>query len=449
MTRILVEKKEPFRLDERDMLLEIRENLNIPGITGVRIFKGYDFDGITDIEKAAQAVFSEAGQDILYNGEPDPAGAACVFALSAAIDQYDQREDFAAQLLQIMEPHSKIKVMAFEIFAIYGDISKNDIEKIKKYYINPLELREIPLSTIKPRVYSKPDDVETIRGFSSADFDTLQSLAKKYEIAMALDNLKLSSEYFAKENRDPTITEMKVLDTYWSDHCRHSTFMTVIDNVMVEENKYTAGLTRAVKQFEQAKEYVYGDESRPLCLMDIATMEMKRLKKSGDLDDLEKSDEVNACSIEVSVPVDGKQTDMIVMFKNETHNHPTEMEPFGGASTCLGGAIRDPLSGRAHVFGAIRVTGSADPREPVEETLTGKLPQRKITKTAADGYSSYGNGIGLALGHLMEVYDSGFKAKRMECGAVVAAAEKADILRGKPLAGDIVVLVGGETGRDG
>ena len=449
MKRILVEKKELFRLDENDILLEIRDVLNIPGITGVRIFNGYDVEGVDDIEKAKRVVFSEAGQDIVYDGEPVIEGAECVFSITAAVGQYDQREDFAVQLLKIMEPQSEPKVRAFKIIALYGDISEADSKKIKNYYINPLEMREIPLAETKPQIYTEPDDVEVITGFSTADDAALQTLAYKHGIAMALDNLAMCREYFAKEQKDPTVTEMKVLDTYWSDHCRHSTFLTKIESVKVEESKYTAGLKRAQDQYEQARKYVYGDTERPLCLMDIATMQMKKLKKSGDLDDMEKSDEVNACSIEVTVPVDGKPTDMIVMFKNETHNHPTEMEPFGGASTCLGGAIRDPLSGRAHSFGAIRLTGSGDPRECIEDTLPGKLPQRKITRTAAEGYSSYGNGIGLALGQLIEVYDPGFKAKRMECGAIVAAARKTDIVRGTPHPGDVVVLVGGSTGRDG
>jgi len=449
MTRFLVEKKEQFRLDERDMLLEIRDVLNISAVTGVRIFNGYDVEGVEDLERAAQAVFSENGQDIVYNEMPDTDGAAFVFTITAAVDQYDQREDFANQLLRIMEPRSEPKVSVYKVIALYGDISESDFEKIKTYFINPLEMREIPLDSVKPRVYTEPESVETIDGFSTADDERLKFLADKYGIAMALDNLSLCRDYFAKENRDPTITEMKVLDTYWSDHCRHSTFFTVIDNVKTSGDEHIEGLERAKNLYEQAKQYVYGDDSRPLCLMDIATMEMKKLKKSGALDDMEKSDEVNACSIEVTVPVDGKPVDMIVMFKNETHNHPTEMEPFGGASTCLGGAIRDPLSGRSHVFGAIRMTGSGDPRIAIEDTLPGKLPQRRITQVAAEGYSSYGNGIGLALGQLIESYDPGFVAKRMECGAVVAAAKKEDIVRGKPLPGDIVVLVGGNTGRDG
>jgi len=451
MTRILVEKKEEFRLDERDMLLEIRDVLNISSVTGVRIFNGYDVEGVEDLEKATQAVFSENGQDIVYNEMPDTGGAAFVFTITAAVDQYDQREDFANQLLRIMEPNSESKVNVFKVIALYGDVSESDFNKIKSYFINPLEMREIPLDAVKPRVYTEPENVEVIAGFSTADDEQLKSLANKYGIAMALDNLSLCRDYFAKENRDPTITEMKVLDTYWSDHCRHSTFFTVIDNVKTTGDEYIEGLERAKSLYDHAKQYVYGDDAdaRPLCLMDIATMEMKKLKKSGALDDMEKSDEVNACSIEVTVPVDGKPVDMIVMFKNETHNHPTEMEPFGGASTCLGGAIRDPLSGRSHVFGAIRMTGSGDPRTPIEDTLAGKLPQRRITQVAAEGYSSYGNGIGLALGQLIESYDSGFLAKRMECGAVVAAAKKEDIVRGKPLPGDVVVLVGGNTGRDG
>jgi len=449
MTRILVEKKEPFRLDERDMQQEINDVLNIPGVTGVRIFNGYDIDGVTDTEKAKNVVFSEAGQDDVYENKPDTDEAAYIFAITAAIDQYDQREDYANKLLRIMEPHSKPDVRVFKIIALYGDISQADYEKIKGYYINPLETREIPIEGIKQRVFIEPKMVGKLNGFIDSDDEALEAIGKKYAIAMAPDNLRLCKEYFKKENRDPTVTEMKVLDTYWSDHCRHSTFMTVIEKVSIEENKFAKGLKLATELYEQAKSYVYGENPRPLCLMDIATMEMKKLKKSGELDDLEKSDEVNACSIEVTVPVDGKPEDMIVMFKNETHNHPTEMEPFGGASTCLGGAIRDPLSGRSYVYGAIRLTGSGDPREPVEDTTPGKLPQRKITQTAAKGYSSYGNGIGLPLGHLIEAYDPGFKAKRMECGAVIAAAKKADIVRGKPLPGDVVVLVGGKTGRDG
>jgi len=473
MTRILVEKKEPFQTIEKEMLLEIRDVLNIPGITRVRIFNGYDVTGVENIDKAIGAVFSEAAQDDAYITEPDLSEASHFFAVAAAIDQYDQREDYANQLLKILETGVgtdagtdsdagvKPSVNVFKVFVLYGEITEAELVRIKAYFINPLEMRELPQAKqdgllgsvlcfeVKPRVYSQPDSVEKIEGFSNADDALLKVLADKYSIAMAIDNLKLCSEYFAKENRDPTVTEMKVLDTYWSDHCRHSTFMTELDKIEVEDNKYAEGLKRAQDLLYQSKSYVYGDEFRPLCLMDIATMEMKKLKKCGILDDLEKSDEVNACSIEVSVPVDGKQANMIVMFKNETHNHPTEMEPFGGASTCLGGAIRDPLSGRAYVYGAIRVTGSADPREPVKDTLTGKLPQRKITQTAAEGYSSYGNGIGLPLGHLAEYYDHGFKAKRMECGAVVAAAEKADIVRGRAESGDVVVLIGGRTGRDG
>ena len=449
MTRILVEKKEPFQLDERDMLLEIREVLNIPGITGVRIFNGYEAEGITDIKKAQTAVFSEAGQDFLYEGEPDTGGAAYTFSIASALGQYDQREDYAAQLLRIIEPHSSPEVRVFQKVALYGNISEPDFSKIKAYYINPNEKRELLKTVTKPASYPEPEKVKVITGFTKPEEGLSEEFAKKYGIAMAADNLKLCREYFAKEKRDPTVTEMKVLDTYWSDHCRHSTFMTILEDINISENKYTKGLERARSLYKRAKEYVYGDNERPDCLMDIATIEMKKLQKSGILDDMEQTDEVNACSVEITVPVDGKSVDMIIMFKNETHNHPTEMEPFGGASTCLGGAIRDPLSGRAHVYGAIRVSGSGDPGEPVESTIPGKLPQRQITQIAAEGYSSYGNGIGLPLGQLIEVYNPGFKAKRLECGAVVAAARKADIVRGKPVPGDVVVLVGGKTGRDG
>jgi phosphoribosylformylglycinamidine synthase len=449
MVRYLVEKREPFRLDERDMQQEIIKVLGVPGITDVRIFNVYDIEGVKDVGKAKHAVFSEAGADIIYEEKADTADAAYVLFTAAAIDQYDQREDYANLLLRVLEPESKPVVRAFKQIAFYGEISEAEYDKIKAYYINPLETRELSGEATKQRVYPDAENVKSIEGFTKSGDDGLLDIAALYGIAMNLDNLRLCREYFNKENRDPTVTEMKVLDTYWSDHCRHSTFLTVIENVSIGKNELTAGLERAQSLYEAAKKYVYGDISRPLCLMDIATMEMKKLKKSGVLDDLEKSDEVNACSIEVKVPVDGKPTDMIVMFKNETHNHPTEMEPFGGASTCLGGAIRDTLSGRAYSFGAIRLTGSGDPREKVTDTIPGKLPQRKITRTAAEGYSSYGNGIGLALGHLMEVYDPGFKAKRLECGAIVAVAEKEDIIREKAEPGDVVVLIGGATGRDG
>ncbi|MCL2078298.1 MAG: phosphoribosylformylglycinamidine synthase [Oscillospiraceae bacterium] len=456
MERVLIEKREPFRFDERDMLREIQTVLGISSISNVRIFNGYDIESVDNIEQAIGEVFSEAGQDIVHYdpknktaSTADIKGAAFVFAVTAAVGQYDQREDFAMQLLRISNPGSKPKVRSFKQIALYGDISQSDFDKIKSYYINPLEMREISLAATEPIKYTEPCDIEVINGFVGAGDKELAVLASKYGIAMEPDNLKICRDYFIKEKREPTVTEMKVLSTYWSDHCRHSTFLSILEDVRVEENQYSDGLKRARARYDQAKEYVYGDAPRPLCLMDIATMQMKKQKKNGALADMELSDEVNACSIEAAAMVDGKPVDYIIMFKNETHNHPTEMEPFGGASTCLGGGIRDPLSGRAFVYGAIRLTGSADPREAIGDTLAGKLPQRKITQTAANGYSSYGNQIGLASGHLIEVYDPGFKAKRMECGALVAAVPKDDITRGKPRPGDVIVLVGGATGRDG
>jgi len=449
MVRFLTRKIEPFRFDEKDMKSEIRDILGIPGLTEVRIFNGYDTEGISDLNRAKNVVFSEAGQDIIYEESADTDGAAFVYAVATAVGQYDQREDYANQLLYFLEQDSKPVVRVFKQFALYGDISEEEYKKIKNYYINPLEMREIPLTATTARAYKEADDVAVITGFTAAKKEQLKEIANEYGIAMETDNLQLCCDYFAKENRDPTVTEMKVLDTYWSDHCRHSTFLTVLEDVKVNENKYTAGLKRSEKLYEQAKKYVYGKKERPLCLMDIATMEMKKLKKSGDLSDMEETDEVNACSIEVTAKISGKPVKMIVMFKNETHNHPTEMEPFGGASTCLGGGIRDPLSGRAFVHGAIRVTGSGDPREAIDATIPGKLPQRRITQIAANGYSSYGNQIGLASGHLIEYYDPGFKAKRLECGALVAAAPKAYIKRKKAEPGDVIVLIGGKTGRDG
>jgi phosphoribosylformylglycinamidine synthase len=431
------------------MLHEIKDVIGISKITNVRIFNGYDIENVKNINKAKTAVFSEPGQDDVYDEPPNLNEAAFVFAITSAVGQYNQCEDSATLLLRLLEPKSEPVVRTFKQIALYGDLTEADLEIIKTYYVNPLEMREIPLSLTKAYEYSKPDKISTVDGFIKANDTELLELAKKFGIAMNIDDLNFCKDYFHKENRDPTVTEMKVLDTYWSDHCRHSTFMTTLENIQVEESKYNIGLKQAQELYEQAHQYVYGNVNRPLCLMDIATMQMKKQIKNGELADMELTDEVNACSINATAKIDGKPVDILVMFKNETHNHPTEIEPFGGAATCLGGGIRDPLSGRAFVYGAMRVTGSADPREAIKDTQQGKLSQRKITRTATDGYSSYGNQIGIASGYLNEYYDQGFKAKRLECGAIIGAVQKENITREKPKHGDVIVLVGGKTGRDG
>ena len=449
--KILVEKKPHLNFEAKQMLREIQNYLKIDTVTNVRILNGYLVSGVSEeiFQKSRYLIFAEYGQDIICSDIPaDVQGL--MYTTEYLPGQYDQRADFAEQLLQLLSLEDRPQVRTFRTFILNGSISHENIEKIKTYFINKVETREI--SKLPEAIIAstdKPPDVVTIENFAVFNDEQLLSCQKQNGISMSLVNLRFCRDYFAKENKNPTVTELKILDTYWSDHCRHSTFLTEIEDVQIENNKFTEGLKKSIHMYEQAKSFVYGNNPRPLCLMDIATMEMKKMLKNGSLDDMEISDEVNACSVEAVAEIDGKPENYIIMFKNETHNHPTEIEPFGGASTCLGGGIRDPLSGRAHVYGAIRVSGCADPRESYKNTLPGKLPQRKLTKTAADGYSSYGNQIGAASGHLLEIYDKGFKAKRLECGALVAAAPKENIKRARPATGDVIVLLGGGTGRDG
>ena len=330
-----------------------------------------------------------------------------------------------------------------QIFILKGDLSQEDIESIKDYYINPVDSREAALK--KPESlemqYKIPEKVKTISGFIKADENKLRSLMSELGLAMSMADLKHCQKYFRdKELRNPTITEIRVLDTYWSDHCRHTTFLTKIENVEIEESKFTKGIKKAYQDYLNGRQKIYQDQKKDICLMDIALMGMKELRAEGKLEDLEISNEVNAASIEVTVDVDGRDEDWLIMFKNETHNHPTEIEPFGGAATCLGGAIRDPLSGRSYVYQAMRVTGAGDPRTPIEETLEGKLPQKKIVQEASDGYSSYGNQIGLATGMVNEIYNERYLAKHMEIGAAIAAAPKENVVRGEALPADIVIL---------
>ncbi len=449
--RIFVEKKEGLQNEAKGLLAEARNLLGITALEDIRLFNRYDAENITQelFDYAVKTVFSEPQLDIA-SGEIDLPGA-CVFAVEPLPGQFDQRADSAAQCIQILSQGERPTVRSAKVYALYGALSEADIAAFKHHVINAVESREASLE--KPETlaaqYAAPETVATVEGFVSMDEAALAELLSTLGLAMDLDDLTFLQNYFRDtEHRDPTITEIRVVDTYWSDHCRHTTFSTHLDNIQIHD----PGVQAAYEQYLAARVEVYGEEkaaARPQTLMDIATIGAKTLKKRGLLPELDESEEINACSIHVTATVNGEDTDYLLMFKNETHNHPTEIEPFGGAATCIGGCIRDPLSGRAYVHQAMRVTGAGDPRKPLSETIPGKLPQRKLCQTAAAGYSSYGNQIGLATGHVAELYHDGFVAKRLECGAVVGAAPACNVRRERPAPGDVVVLLGGRTGRDG
>ncbi|PKM83904.1 MAG: phosphoribosylformylglycinamidine synthase, partial [Firmicutes bacterium HGW-Firmicutes-13] len=454
--RIYVEKRRGFDIEARDLFQDLKENLRIHGLKEARIVNRYDISGISEGEYAMawNLIFSEPPLDYVFDEELPVSPEDKVFAVEYLPGQFDQRADSAAQCVQILTQKEQPLVQTARVIVLKGDISDEDLAKIKNYCINPVESREASL--VKPETLEMetvvPEDVAFLAGFTSMSPKELHSLLEDLGLAMSLEDLVFCQQYFRdSEKRNPTITEIRVLDTYWSDHCRHTTFMSDIEEVKIEEGRFTAPVKTAFREYLASREYLYGEEQkgRKICLMDIALIGMKELKKRGKLTDLDESDEINACSIIVTAEVDGRREEWLVMFKNETHNHPTEIEPFGGAATCLGGAIRDPLSGRVYVYQALRVTGSGDPRARVEDTLPGKLPQRKITTGAAAGFSSYGNQIGLATGQVAEVYNQGFIAKRMEIGAVIGAAPRKNVVRKKPAEGDVVLLVGGKTGRDG
>lgn len=449
--RIYVEKKKNLRLEAAGLLNELRTLLDIDGLTDLRVINRYDVEGLDacTFDRAVQTVFSEPQVD--DTAAQLPQEGDYVFAVEYLPGQFDQRADSASQCIQLMTQGERPLVRTAKVYLLYGHLTESEIDKIKKYVINPVESREASLACEETlqRVYDVPEMVETIDGFTAMDTPALTSLLEQLGLAMDIDDLEFLQVYFRdKEKRNPTITEIRVVDTYWSDHCRHTTFSTHLDNVEIHDEEVQA----AYERYLSAREEVYGKEKaavRPKTLMDIATIGAKTLKKRGMLPELDESEEINACSIHVTANVDGKDQDWLLMFKNETHNHPTEIEPFGGAATCIGGCIRDPLSGRAYVHQAMRVTGGGDPRVPLNQTLSGKLPQRKLAQTAAGGYSSYGNQIGLATGHVAELYHDGYIAKRLECGAVVAAAPAYNVRRECPAPGDIVILLGGRTGRDG
>ncbi len=449
--RIFVEKREGLDNEARSLLGEINSLLGIAGVEKVRLFNRYDAENISRelFDYAVKTVFSEPQLDIATE-ELDAANAT-VFAVEPLPGQFDQRADSAAQCIQILSQGERPLIRSAKVYVLYGTVSEQELAAIKHHVINAVESREAAMEKPETLVaqYAAPETVATVDGFVSMDDAALADLLDNLGLAMDADDLKFLQAYFRDtEHRDPTITEIRVVDTYWSDHCRHTTFSTHLDKVVIHDPAVQAAYDR----YLAARVEVYGEEkaaARPQTLMDIATIGTKTLKKRGMLPELDESEEINACSIHVTATVNGEDQDWLLMFKNETHNHPTEIEPFGGAATCIGGCIRDPLSGRAYVHQAMRVTGAGDPRTPLAETIPGKLPQRKLCQTAAAGYSSYGNQIGLATGHVAELYHEGFVAKRLECGAVVAAAPAYNVRRERPAPGDVVVLLGGRTGRDG
>ena len=446
--RIYVEKKPRFAVDGGAVLADLNVALGIKTVENVRIINRYDCEKLPkeNFEAAVPTVFSEPPVDEVYYELPKPAADERMFAVEFLPGQFDQRADSAAQCIQMLCPGERPVVKYAKIYVLKGKISDDEFARIKHYLINAVESRECGFDkydTLEVK-YTIPTSVETLTGFINKTDAELADFVVHYGLAMDNDDIKFCQDYFKSEHRDPTITEIRMIDTYWSDHCRHTTFGTIIDNADIKPS-YIADTYAEYK----ADRHELGRDNKPLCLMDIATLAAKKLKKDGILKDLDESEEINACSVRIKVDVDGKDEDWLLMFKNETHNHPTEIEPFGGAATCLGGAIRDPLSGRSYVYQAMRVTGASDPLLPVEKTIKGKLPPRKITTTAAAGYSSYGNQIGLATGHVAEIYHPGYMAKRMEIGAVIGAAPAENVRRERPAPGDIIILLGGRTGRDG
>ncbi|MEL4862102.1 phosphoribosylformylglycinamidine synthase [Pseudoflavonifractor phocaeensis] len=444
--RVYAEKKAPYAVEAKALLEELRNLLGIGGLDGLRILNRYDVEGVDEalFRRCVPVVFSEPAVDEVYDHLPQ--GDCAVFAVEYLPGQFDQRAASASECVQLISAGERPAVRSAKVYLLSGALSAEDVERVKRYVINPVEAREAALDrpdTLAAR-YDAPETVAVLESFNALDAAGLAKLGEEMGLAMDGADMAFCQGYFQKEGRDPTVTEVRVLDTYWSDHCRHTTFGTILDEVTVEEP--------AVKEAWDLYLRLRAETSRdkkPICLMDLATIGAKYLKQKGILKNLDESDEINACSVRIQVDNGGKMEDWLLLFKNETHNHPTEIEPFGGAATCIGGAIRDPLANRGYVFSAMRVTGAGDPLVPVEATLAGKLPQRKLVTTAAQGYSSYGNQIGLATGQVTELYHPGYVAKRMEIGAVMGAVPEANVRREEPTPGDVVILLGGRTGRDG
>ena len=442
--RIFVEKRPGLDNEARGLASDINELLQIESVKKVRLFNRYDVDNITKelFDYSVNTVFSEPQLDVVTEELPE---ADAVFAVEYLPGQFDQRASSAAECIQIISRGERPAVRTAKVYALYGNISGEELSAIKKYVINAVESREADMAvpaTLETE-YEVPDSVETVEGFRQFTDSELKAFIADRGLAMDLADIRFCREYFQKEDRDPTITEIKMIDTYWSDHCRHTTFNTVIDSVKFEDQD----LEEAYNRYVDLRKSL--GRTKPMTLMDIGTIAVKHLKREGKLSKLDESEEINACTVKIKVDVDGEDQDWLLLFKNETHNHPTEIEPFGGAATCVGGAIRDPLSGRSYVYAAMRVTGAADPLAPVSETIPGKLPQRKLVTTAAAGYSSYGNQIGLTTGQVDEIYHPGYVAKRMEIGAVIGAAPAENVVREVPAPTDRVILLGGKTGRDG
>ena len=444
--RVYVEKKAGFDHEAQSLLNEVRSLLGIESVTGLRLLNRYDVEGISRelFDSCVPTVFSEPPVDAVYDSLP---AADATFAVEYLPGQFDQRASSASECIQLISQGERPQVRTARVYLLTGHIPAEDMERIKKYVINPVEAREASLETVDTLQvdYPVPADVEVLKGFLELDEQGLKDFIAKRGLAMDEADIAFCQQYFRYEHREPTITEIKMIDTYWSDHCRHTTFGTILEEVRIEDVQ----VKKAFDSYLAMRKAVYAGRKKDMCLMDLATIGGKYLKAIGKLKDLDESDEINACTVKIKCDVDGEEQDWLYLFKNETHNHPTEIEPFGGAATCIGGAIRDPLSGRSYVYQAMRVTGAGDPLVPVADTLPGKLPQRKLVTTAAAGYSSYGNQIGLATGQVTELYHPGYVAKRMEIGAVVGAAPAANVRREEPAPGDIVVLLGGATGRDG
>ena len=453
--RIYVEKKEPYAVKAKELMADIKAYLNIDTITNVRVLIRYDVENISDdtFKKACNIIFSEPPVDVLYNEDFDRDASARIFSVEFLPGQFDQRADSAVQCVQFLNSSENPVIKTAVTYCLEGQISDAQFESIKSYCINPVDSRETDL--VKPETlltnFDEPEDIKIFDGFQTMPEEKLKELYDSLSLAMTFKDFLHIQNYFRDdEKRDPSVTEIRVLDTYWSDHCRHTTFSTELKNVEFNEGYYVNPVKKSYEKYLETRKDVFGERKDKFpCLMDVALLAMRKLKKDGKLDDMEQTDEINACSIVVPVEIDGKTEEWLVMFKNETHNHPTEIEPFGGAATCLGGAIRDPLSGRSYVYQAMRVTGAADPTVSLDKTLSGKLPQKKLVRGAASGYSSYGNQIGLATGYVKEIYHKNYVAKRMEIGAVMGAAPRKNVIRETSDPGDIIILLGGRTGRDG
>ena len=448
--RIYVKKKAGFDIIAQQTLQDLKENLQLKNLEDLILLNRYDVSGVSNeaFGKAKTTIFSEPQVDEYFE-EDYPFEGYQVFGIEYLPGQFDQRANSLEECLQILTDGKRPIAKTATIYLLKGNLTEEEVTKIKKYLINSVDSRECSLEKVESLedAVDTPEDVAVIEGFTKMTEEDAEKFYQKYGFAMDLKDLKFCQKYFRDtEKRDPTITEMKMIDTYWSDHCRHTTFLTRLEVIDIKWDL----LQKVYEEYLKARDFVYeGKKAKDVCLMDVATIAVKELKKQGYLKDIDESEEINACSIKAEILVDGKPEEYLIMFKNETHNHPTEIEPFGGAATCLGGAIRDPLSGRVYVYQAMRVTGCGDPRKTIQETLPNKLPQRKLTIDAARGYSSYGNQIGLATGQVAEIYHEGYVAKRMEIGALIGAAPKENVVRKRPEPGDVVILLGGRTGRDG